>query len=117
MANGAGKVEDDVTSLLMCREASDATRRKAAPARMELKDVLRRASTRIEIELQAAILRDQTELERSDSEVFCNVGTCRAVLHNCGTDVRRSFPDRSNSVAAFVADIVVAEPGQAEDAE
>lgn len=50
-----------------------------------------------------------------DGEALQNVATCRAVLHNCFAEVRRSFSDTINSAADFDVDVAVIDHGQTED--
>lgn len=59
IAIGASKVDDDVSKALMkmSEEATGATKWKVSIIEMELKDALKRGSTQIEMEPQAAILR------------------------------------------------------------
>lgn len=97
-------------------EDSDVTKWKVVITGLELKGALKRVSTQIDIELQAAISRIRPELEHDDSEMLRNVATCRAVLHNLVAKVLRIFSDTTDSVASFDVDIAVVEHGQTEKA-
>lgn len=62
-------------------------------------------------------MRIRAYLESYESEVFYNIATCRAVLHNRVAEVRRSLLKTVDAVAGFYAAIASAEPGQTEKAE
>lgn len=84
---------------------------------LKLKDVLKRLSTHVEMESQAAVLRVRPELERDDSEALRNVATCRAVLKSRVADICRSLPEMADAVAGFDEYIAGIEPEQTEEAE
>lgn len=78
VANGASKVEDDMTNELMAVSGvlSDATTQMASIIELVQKDILTRASAQIVIESQAAISHIQGELDLDDSKALPNVVAC-----------------------------------------
>lgn len=78
------KVAEDVSAAFtaVSKKTTDVTKRNVSIAMLELKDVLKRVSAQIKIDLQAAILRILVELVHDDNEALQNVPTCRDVLHN-----------------------------------
>lgn len=82
--NGASKIDDDVTNVLMAvsGKVTNASRRKVAIIELELKDSLKQVSTHVEIESRAAISHILAKLERHNSEALRSVVTCRALLHS-----------------------------------
>lgn len=93
-------------------EATDGTKWKVSIIRLELKDALKRLSTQIEIESQAAILRIRAEPERSGSEALQKTATCRSMLHNRVAEVRCDLSHTTDWVTCFDVNIAVIEPGQ-----
>lgn len=61
--------------LAVLGEATDDTKRNVFIIVLDLKEVLKRLSTQISIELQTAFLQIQTEFWRADSEVLRNVAS------------------------------------------
>lgn len=101
----------------MSKKATDAIFRNVFNMELKLKSAMTQVSTQIEIELQAAILRICTETVCNDSDALLNVAPCRALLHNCVTNFCRCLPDKTSSVAGFIADTTVVELERAEEVE
>lgn len=101
----------------MSREAGDATKRKVPFIRLNLKDVLKRVSTQVEMDSKAAILPIRAEPERDDSEALCNIAICRAVLHNREAEVRCSLLETTDAIAGFDENTANVEPGKIGDAK
>lgn len=97
------------------REATDAAKKKVSTTVLKLKDSLKRVSTQIETELQAAILRIRTKLKRVDGETLQNVAACQAVLQNRAVEARHGLPDTTGSAVGFDADVAFLEFGQKVD--
>lgn len=82
VVEGLNKVGEDVSNALMAmyEKATHAAEGKVSITGLDLKDALRRVSSLIKIESQAAISRFRSEFERDDNEVLRNIGLCRAVF-------------------------------------
>lgn len=115
----ASSDKKDVSSALIAvfGEVTDATEQIDSIIGLKLKDALKRVSTQIEIELQAAASRIWRELERDDSEALQNIAICKAVLHHGLAEISCSFPDTLNLILRFDADVAVVELEQTEGAD
>lgn len=104
VANCARKNEEDLSSapIAASGKATDATKQKVSIIGLDMKDALRWVLTQTEIELQAAILGIRTGLESDDSEALRSAATCRAVLHSRVAKLRRSLPDKTDSLAGLM---------------
>lgn len=69
------------------------------------------------MELKAVISLIRSKLERYDSEAFCNVAICRAVLHSRVADVRHGLPETTYAVVGFGENIASVESEQKEEVE
>lgn len=91
-----------------------ATKWKIAIIGLKWKDALKRLSTQIEIDSQAATSRTRSKLERGDSGALRNVATCRAILHNRVAKASRGLPVTTDAVAGFDEKIAVVGAEQTE---
>lgn len=107
-----------MTSVLIAvsREDTLATRLNAFFTGLDLKDFLKRVSTQIEIESQATILQIRTDIGHDDSEALRNFAIRRALFCNRVTNVCRSLPDITDSVAGLDSKVAVVQPVQTDDA-
>lgn len=73
-------------------KAANVTKQKVSFIELDLKDALKRVSTQIKTESQAAILRIRIEFERNNSGALRDVATSRAaVLYKNAAEISRSF--------------------------